>query len=325
MSMRAARIIPAAMVVVLTLGIGLWLVLRPSGTRPPVPVSAPVSQLAALRLGLIPERDVFAQRKRFRVLADYISKQIHRPVELATLNTYQAILQDFAEERIDGAFLGSLIAVLTVDRQGGQVLVQAQTPQGGTTYRGVIFVLDESPVRSVKDLRGRSITLLKTTTGGNLFPMVHMIHEGVLTATTSPSVLWAGTHDEVIQAVVHKRSDAGGVKDLRLDEFEKANPQVRIRRLAASAAVPDTVLVLHPRAAAAIGPRLSQVLLEMDRQPDGRAALAGFGAQRFLPCTLDDYRALYDMIDELGPHWQQLGINGAPPRRPAVLSTRAAP
>jgi len=34
-----------------------------------------------LRIGVIPERDVFQQRKRYRVLAQYLSTRLDRPVQ----------------------------------------------------------------------------------------------------------------------------------------------------------------------------------------------------------------------------------------------------
>jgi ABC transporter, phosphonate, periplasmic substrate-binding protein len=112
------------------------------------------------RLGLIPERDIFAQRRRYRALADYLSGVLGLHVELVTSNTYHGVLNDMARGRIDGAFMGSMVATLTLDQLNARVLVKPQTEQGVTTYRGVIFVRDDSPIQSVDDLAGVSIAVV---------------------------------------------------------------------------------------------------------------------------------------------------------------------
>src|SRR4051812_10682421 len=100
--------------------------------RQPADASA---SAASLRIGLIPERDIFAQRARYRALADYLAARLGRPVELVTLNSYENILRDFADRQVDAAFLGSLVAVLAADRLDVRILVKSELPDGATTYR----------------------------------------------------------------------------------------------------------------------------------------------------------------------------------------------
>jgi phosphonate transport system substrate-binding protein len=284
---------------------------RPATATTTAPAAAPI------RIGLIPERDVIAQRKRYRALANHIASRLNRPVELATLNTYQAILQDFAQKRIDGAFLGSLIAVLAIDRTGGHLLLKSQLPDGSSTYRGVVFVREDSPIRSVGDLAGKSVAVVRTTTGGNLFPIGQMIEHGLLKGPAPPRLVWCGTHDEAILAVAEKRVDAGAVKDLRLNEFERDRADPRFRRLAQSRSVPDNALVLRSDLANGLSRDLRRVLLSMDADPDGAKALATFGAARFVPCDLGEYAEVYDLVEHIGDDWPLLGIQGPAPRRPA--------
>src|SRR4051794_19913862 len=99
---------------------------------------------AVLRIGVIPERDIFEQRRRYLALAEYLSERLGRPVELVTAQSYEAMIGDLRDKQVDVAFLGSLVAVLAADRLDAQILVKPQLPGAISTYRGVIFVAENS-------------------------------------------------------------------------------------------------------------------------------------------------------------------------------------
>lgn len=286
----------------------------------PAVVQADVSSQAIIRIGLVPERDIFDQRRRYQILINYLSDQLQQPIKLVTVNTYQAILDDFAQRRVEAAFMGSFVAVLTVNRLGAQVLVKPQFADGGATYHGTIFVPGDSPIESLADLAGRSIAMVRTTTAGDLFPTVMLMQTGLLAADKLPRQVWVGTHDQVIREVLAGRVDAGAVKNQRLDAYELSHPAQRVRRLAESAEAPNNALVLRADVAEDLGPRLRAVLLTMDEHPAGRAALAAINAERMLPCDISEYGTVFDLIDALGPHWRRLAIAGAPPRRPEPIA-----
>jgi hypothetical protein len=179
-------------------------------------------------------------------------------------------------------------------------------------------VPESSPVRRVEDLAGRSIAMVKTTLAGDLFPIYAMHEAGLLKSAAPPRVVWVGTHDEVILETLAGRVDAGAVKNLRLDAFEATHPDVKIRRLATSDEVPNDALVVRGDLGPTVGAELRDVLLAMEKDPEGAQALKGFGAVRFVPCRLEEFATIYRMIEALGDQWERLGIDGPPPQRPSL-------
>ena len=320
---RLAWIVLTGTMVVTVVVLLIWLGRRPADL-PDVPFETaepPGPSLTALRIGLIPERDIFAQRKRYRALADYLGRELGRTVELATLNTYEGVLKDFEEKRLDGAFLGSMVAVLAMDRLGAHVLVKPETDGDISTYRGVIFVPADSPVQKIEDLSGRSLAMVRTTTAGNLFPVDVMVQRSMLRGDRLPKFTWVGTHDDVIMEVMSGHVDAGAVKNLRLDAYEQAHPDSELRRLATSEAVPNNALLLR-HGVDGLSVQLQRILLNMDKDEEGRAVLKTFGALRFLPCAAEEYAAIYDMVERLGDSWALVGVTGPAPRRPESLMRR---
>jgi phosphonate transport system substrate-binding protein len=323
--MKLLWVILTVVLVALVVGLIAWLGSMPAEHEKEgaVVVAPPaVAERAPLHIGLVPERDIFKLRKRYLALTGYLSKQLGRPVDVATVNTYQAVLQDFAERKIDAAFLGSLVAVLTVDRLAARVLVRPVDEAGVSTYRGVIFVRQDSPIQRIEDLAGRSVAMVKTTYAADLFPIWEMHRTDINHGASPPRKVWVGTHDEVIGETLGGRVEAGAVKNLRLDAYEALHPDAKVRRLATSDPVPNDTLVVRADLAETLGPRLREVLLAMDKDPAGAEALAGFGAVRFVPCSIEEFKPIYDMVEGLDDHWDRLGIDGPPPKRPSLAAGR---
>ncbi len=313
MSIGRMRISTTALSVTLALlvvAMLTWLGRAPSGSSASDPAVERTTQGPGdqvFYLGLVPERDIFAQRRRYLALADYLSDTLGVRVELVTSNTYHGGLNDMARGKIDGAFMGSMLATLTLDQLDARVLVKPQTADGVTTYRGVIFVRDDSPIQSLNDLAGGSIAMVRTTTAGHLFPVYVLTGLGMLAGEDLVTMRWVGTHDRAIEEVYDGRVQAGAAKDLRIDAFESAHEGYRFRRLSVSEAVPNNALLVRHELDEQFAEQLRIALLEMDQSEAGRAALSAFGAQRFVPCVGSEYRPVYDMVDRLGPGWGRVG------------------
>lgn len=287
------------------------------GGDSPSPLSSPRATTQPLRVGLIPERDILQQQRRYRALCDYIATKIDRPVELVTSRTYEQILADLKTGEVDAAFLGSLVATLAVDRLNVELVAKPRLNNGRSTYHGVVFVLESSHASSLQDLCSQSVAIVRTTTGGNLFLISEMARNGMFAQPEKlPRLVWVGTHDDVIDEVVAGRADAGAVKDVRLDEYLSHHPEVRVRRLAESAEVPENALVMREGEPPELAIRLRDTLLAMDRDPRGIEVLSQFGAQSFLPCTIQEYSAIYELIGQLEGRWDLVGVPGPPPHRP---------
>jgi phosphonate transport system substrate-binding protein len=315
--MKTIWIILTALLVLLTLCLLLWLGRSPEeeGGSTGGATGVPPAAKPVLRIGLIPERDIFEQRRRYQALADYLSGKLHRDVELATENTYEGILDDLANGNVDAAFLGSLVATLAMDRHGASPILKPEMEGGITTYRGVIFVRSDSPIQEVDDLAGHSIAMVRTTTAGDLFPVFEMIRHNLFDSPAPPQIKWVGTHDAAIREVWEGRADVGAAKDLRLDAYEAAHPERTFRRLTVSDSAPNNALLIGAAVIKELGPELRSVMSAMSDDPAGREVLKTFGAIRFVPCDAHEYEAVFRMIEDLGENWDLLKVPGPPPVR----------
>lgn len=316
--MKSVRLVFVIAALGTAIGLIFWIAGQPQGDRTrllngqnhsPAEVDP-----AALKLALVPERDIFEQRQRYQVLADYLASAIDQPIQLMTLNTYDRVLSEMAQGHIDAAFVGSMVAVLAHDRLRVQVLVNPRLPDDVTTYRGVVFVKADSPIQSVQQLRGLQIAGVPATTAGDLYPIYLMHEKGLLQVADAPKMRWVGTHDDVIYEVIEGNVEAGACKNLRLNAWEAEHGKDKIRRLATGDEVPNNALIVRGDLPSARAHALRSALLKMHETEPGRIALAKFGAKQFEPCGIEQYQPIYRMTQAIGPAWKQLGIDGAPPK-----------
>lgn len=321
--MKSLRLIFVVAALCTAVGLMVWVAGQPQFEHPqarlaPEREAEPAAD--ALRLALVPERDIFEQRRRYQALVDYLETKIDPPIRLVTLNTYDRVLSEFDKGRIDAAFVGSMVAALAYDRLNVRVVANPRLPGDVTQYRGVLFVKADSPIQSVEQLRGRQIAGVLATTAGDLYP-IHLMHgAGMLDQPDAPRMRWVGTHDEVILEVIEGRVDAGAAKDLRLDAWEAEHGQGLIRRLAISNPVPNNALVVRSDMDDQLVQALRKALVTMHTDDDGRVALAKFGATRFESCSIDQYAAFFHMTEALGSAWDALGIQGPPPKTPSTVN-----
>ncbi len=300
------------------------------GPGPGAADQEPAAEAAPLRLGLVPERNIFEQRRRYRLLADHLAERLGRPIELVTFSTYHGVLHDFEHGAVDAAFLGSFITVLVHERFSARVLVKPEYPDEMSTYRGVVFVRDDSPVRSLQELGEGCIAMVRATMAGHLFPLVAMEDVEGWDPDDEGAICWISSHDEVIEATAAGHVAAGAAKDLRLKAFEQANPDIALRRLAESGPVPENALVVAATLDEQVAAALKEALLTLHEEPEGRALAERIGVARFLPCDIEEYGLVYELVDRLRERWATLGIQGpAPPGWPRsdapARSTTPAP
>lgn len=317
---RCTRCLVMTLVVAFAISLVLWLGMVPSRHSDNQGLAAPMpAARTALRIGVIPEHDIFAQRRRYQAMADYLSTELKRPVELVTVSSYENIIADFADHQIDAAFLGSLTAVLAVDQFQVQLLVKAERSENQSGYSGILFVPESSPIHSIGELSGQTLAVVRTTMAAHLFPTYELKRAGLLGTDRSPRFLWVGTHEDVLSEVASGRASAGAVKNLRMNEWMQRNPSQKLRVLRESSLVPESTFAIRRDLPPDVTNKLRQTLLEMSSAQAGRTTLETFGAVRFVSCEAREFEPIYAMADELAPVWSDLGMPGRAPKRPATL------
>lgn len=257
-----------------------------------------------LRLLLVPEKNTFEQRRRYKYITDYLSKKMGMHVLVEIMANYGEITAAFEDGRADAGFFGSFSYVLTHVKTGVVPLVRPVWLDGSSTYRGYIFVRKDSGIKNVKDMKNKRLVLVdKATTAGYIFQLFYFRYQGITDMEQYFSkISFAHSHDAAAWAVYTGEADVGGAKNHIFNSLQEEYPDFRKQMLilAESPEVPSNGLAVRKDLNPAIKVRLENLLLGLDKTEEGRKILKNFGARKFIINTDSDYTVLYNMTKELG-------------------------
>lgn len=257
-----------------------------------------------LRIGILPEMNVFAQMNRFKPLANYLSKKVGIRVKLTMLSRYGNIVERLKTHDIDAAFLGSFTGALAISQLGVEVLARPVNLDGSSTYHGVLFVRKDSGITTVSDMKGKTLVMVeRATTAGYIFPRAYFRKHGVTELLGFfKGKYFSGSHDAAIDAVLKGRAEVGAAKNTVYERMKLANPRIDqdLVILARSEVVPSNGLCVLPQVNAEIRTRLKETLLTMHADPDAIEVLKHLEALRFIETVKEDYKPVIEMVHDAG-------------------------
>ncbi|RMH21395.1 MAG: phosphate/phosphite/phosphonate ABC transporter substrate-binding protein [Acidobacteria bacterium] len=206
----------------------------------------------------------------------YLESELGLPVKGYVTLDHTAAIEALRNGDADVSFMGGLPYVLAHNEIGAQVVL-AEVYRGSPTYRGRIFVRKDSGIKTLADLRGKSIAFADPISeSGFLYPRDIFAREGLLPRDADlksffSTVYFAGGYQQAIQAVANGFVDAAGVSQFA-DLLLRPEELAEVTWIAESDLIPSHVVVarkgLDPERLAAF----KRAMLKLN-QPDYRHLL----------------------------------------------------
>ncbi|RJQ52041.1 MAG: phosphate/phosphite/phosphonate ABC transporter substrate-binding protein [Nitrospiraceae bacterium] len=258
----------------------------------------------ALTIAILPEQNVFEQRKKYSPLAEYLSNALDMNVKIKLLDSYGSIYDEIKNKTIDGAFFGSFNYVLTKARADIEPIARAVGTDGKSTYRGLMFTRKDTGLTGdVRALKGKSIALVhEVTTAGYIYPVWYLKKHGVNNFEQYFSkITFTGSHDAAILAVFKGQADIGAAKNLIYEKLLSEHPDIKdkLTVIASSIEVPSNTLCVRGDLDPGIKISLKEVLLSMHTSPDGKDTLGALNASGFEETADSEFDELRTMAKEL--------------------------
>ena len=229
---------------------------------------------------------LFGQQKIFTIWTPVIA-ELSRRTGLKFNLVIPRTISEFEEELEKGEFdfvYANPYHILRVsDSQGYIPLVRDKTP-----LRGILVVRSDSPVKSVKELAGKSLAVPSPNALGASLLLradlerlygVHM------------SMVNERTHNAVYLSVIQNISDAGGGVKNSLAEQDKG-VQNQLRILYTTRAMPSHPIAVNPRINYGVQSRVKNALLDMGKNKAGKLLLSEIPMESPVSASLNDYLEL---------------------------------
>lgn len=187
--------------------------------------TAPSAAQKALHLVLTPSQkptDLLAAGEEFGQL---LGRLVGTPVRVTVASDYAAVIEALRNRTADLAFVHPGGYVLAA-REARATILAKNLWHGKSTFTARVFVRKEGGVRQLEDLRGKTIAFVDpASSSGYIYPMVLLIQRGLVRnrdpKTFFRDVVFAGSHDAAMRALVNGHVDAIASFDLAREQYLK--------------------------------------------------------------------------------------------------------
>lgn len=231
-----------------------------------------------------------AMHKRLKPLVDYLGAELGRPVRLRLSSNLANAANDVASGRVHIAYLTPVAYIKARDEGGVRLLVKPVT-QGASSFRLMLVTREQSPIRSPKDLVGKSFAF--GDKGAILQRAVVVGADVPLDALGS--VAYLGHYDNIARGVLAGDFDAGIVKDTTAYEWRAKG----LRVFHTSPDLPPYNLVVSREVDDATYAKLRAALLKLEQHnPQHRAIIKNLDPSYdgFAPASDAEYDVVRRLI-----------------------------
>lgn len=224
-----------------------------------------------------------AMHQRLKPLADYLGRELGRPVSLRLSRDFLKAVDQLAEGSIDIAYL-SPIAYVNARRLANARILAGVVTRGKPTFQLMLITRQESPIHTVSDLAGRSFAFGDEAA---LLQRAVLANAGMQPERLG-SYRFLGHFDNVARGVANGDFDAGILKDTAA--FQWAGKGLRVFH--ASPELPPYNIVVSSRMDDALARNIQAALLRLQTAtPEHRAIIKALDENYdgFAPASDADY------------------------------------
>lgn len=239
----------------------------------PVAISAGDSEL---RFGSVAMDIPTEMHHRLTPLTHYLSQALNRPVSLKLAKNMQYAIQDVSENAVEIAYL-TPVAYIKSQKSGNARLVVKTITNGQGAFKLMIVVREDSPIKTVEDLQGKSFAFGDSAA---LLQRAVVVGSGIKLESLG-SYKYLGHYDNIARAVMRGEFDAGILKDTKAYKWKDkglrilyASDELPPYNITASSNVDDELLVKLQDAFLQLDPNNTEhrkIIKALDKKYDGFA------------------------------------------------------
>ncbi len=258
-------------------------------------------------MGLIPAENNEEMVAKFEPMRALLEKKLGRKVKVFTATDYTGVIEGMKKKRVDIAWFGPLSYYLAEQEAGAEAFAVGVRDNGKSTYRSIFVVPGDSPAKSLKDLKGKSVAFVDpASASGGLMPAYMVKKEtGMMPEQFFGKFTYAGSHDAAELAVKNKTVDAAADNDITYPKMLAKGliTKESNRVLLESPDLPGSPLTYRGDLPADMKKKIRDAILTAHNE----IKVTGYGSIiRYDAVKPADYQVIRDMVKELGLKKEQM-------------------
>lgn len=276
----------------LVTAIGLFAAVSVAGAGP----SAPVVEEKDLRFGVAAYLSAPRMERLYAPMAMAFGRTLQKPVVFRTSSTFARYFDRLTEGSYDITLVHALFYVEAVDNYDYVPIARMIEP-----FKGLVVVLEQSPVRSIDDLLGQTIA-----TPPDYLPTVLLVRRTLRQSQLDPdrdvTLKSFKSVESCLQQLVIGEAAACICPPFALPGAER-RMQVRFRTVLESPSIPNLTFVAHSRVPQPERQRLRDAIVGWSDNEEGRRLLRSIGTRGFVEARDPEYEAVRRLMEEFDRAW----------------------
>lgn len=258
-------------------------------------------EVQEIRFGIPPGEANEDWQKIHEPMVKLIEEATGLPVELVLTSDYPALVEAMRAGHVELGQFSPFLSLLAMDVANGEPLAVG-VPK---SYTSSIVVPKDSPIQSIEELKGKSISFADPgSTSGNFVPRLLLERAGI-DPDTEMKAIYAGGHDASALAVANGNVDAAAVSTRLIKQMEEEGfidpGSLRIIATSEEIAISASVIA-HPDLPEDLKEAITTAFVE-DVTPE---VLEILGVQEYKVPESSDYALFYEMAETLNLNLKEL-------------------
>jgi phosphonate transport system substrate-binding protein len=215
-------------------------------------------------------------RASTQAVSHYLEQKLGKKVEVLVPTSYGTTVQGLINNKVHTAYMDSLPFILASAEAQLEVLA-VEKRNGKTSYDSLIVVGKDSPIKNLKDLKGRTIAFSsQTSTSGYLFPFYKLSQTEGLSSTDSlnsyfSNIVYAGGYDKALLAVSSGQTDVAAFSDYafegpKADLYGSKEIRNKVKILTRISGVPTHLIAGSKSLSTDLLKKIQRALLDLSKE-----------------------------------------------------------
>lgn len=261
------------------------------------------SETKSITIGFQPGGDAEVTKQAAVVVAEALQAAMGISVNVYLSKDYSGLISAMKAKKVDFAFFSALTYVLAEKEVKAKVLLK--TIWEGPFYYSGLFVRDNSKIKTVKDLKGKTIAFVDPkSTSGYMYPMAHFLSQK-MSEKDFKKVVYSGSHANSVKLLENGEVDVIAVFSDDTEGIKTAYAKYQTKKEKArgiwfSSPIPNDPFAVRQDLYESDPKLVHSVMFElidvMEKLKDNSSVKSAFGGSSLMPATTKQYQPVRDLL-----------------------------